>query len=219
MQIAINEFNKQISSTKELNAIYKHLESNLTSAVDLTDLLRAQIVYSVSSLDKLIHELVRIGMIEIYYGRRTATNKFSAFGISLNTLVKIQETSLIHMPQVPEDTAIYWFEREIILKHKILSFQDPDKMSDALGLIWQEEHKWQKIHRNMFQQNNYLLLRTEKDMKIYLKNIISRRNQIVHEADINILTGQKDAIDEMEVQEIVDFLNQLGNSVFKCVNL
>ncbi len=212
-----NEFNGQIISCKELYPIYNHLKDTLAYPQDLSDLLRAQVVYAVSALDKLIHELVKKGMIEVFNGSRTKTKKFSSFGISLETLMKIREVSTIEMPQSQEETAIYWFEREIFLKHKTLSFQDPDKIADALSYIWSEEHKWQKIHLKIIQPIGTLQVMTEKDIKTYLKNIVARRNQIVHEADINIQNSSKEIMDADEANNIVQFIDALGKGIYECV--
>jgi hypothetical protein len=217
MLTASNAFDEQIKSCKELYAVYDHLKNGLSFPQDLSDLLRAQVVYSVSALDKLVHELVKKGMIEIFEAKRQKTSTFSNFGISLNTLMKIQEVASITIPQSLEETAIYWFEREIILKHKSLSFQAPDKISEALSLIWLEEHKWQKIHLNISQPIGSLLTMTEKDMKTYLKNIVARRNQIVHEADINIVHNSKDTMNEDEAKNIVQFIDALGKSIYQSV--
>jgi len=121
------------------------------------------------------------------------------------------------MPQSQEETAIYWFEREIFLKHKTLSFQDPDKITDALSYIWSEEHKWQKIHLKIIQPISTLQVMTEKDIKTYLKNIVARRNQIVHEADINIQNSSKEIMDADEANNIVQFIDALGKSIYECV--
>lgn len=217
MLSAYNTFNEQIKSCKELYAIYAYLKNNLAFPQDLSDLLRAQVVYAVSALDKLLHELVKKGMIEIFNNSRPITNKFSTFGISLNTLMKIQEVTYIEMPQSAEETAIYWFEQEIILKHKILSFQDPDKISEALSFIWVEEHKWQKIHSNITQPIASLPNMIEKDIKTYLKNIVMRRNQIVHESDYDISSNTKNTIDENETKNIVEFIQLVGKSIYECV--
>ncbi len=218
MQRINDAFNEQIKSCKELYAVYDHLKNTLAFPQDLSDLLRAQVVYAVSALDKLVHELVKKGMIEIFNGERPKTNKFSTFGISLNTLMKIQEIASIEMPQSVEETAIYWFEQEIILKHKILSFQDPDKISDALSFIWIEEHKWHKIHSKITQPIGFLPQMIEKDMKTYLKNIVIRRNQIVHESDYNIFSNTKNTINENETKNIVEFIQVLGKSIYEYVN-
>jgi len=208
MQQAFNQFKKNIQTTKELDALYNHLVLEMKLPIDLSDILRSQLVYAVSALDKLIHELVRIGMLQSFLGQRTKTLKFNGFTISLETYSKIQQLS-----QSTETLQLegpeYFFEQEIIIKHKHLSFQDPDKISDALSLIWEEKQKWQQVAFSLNMSDDYLKKR--------LKNIVSRRNQIVHEADIDIQTNLRNSIDEEDVKESVDFIFQLGESIFKCV--
>jgi len=208
MQQAFNQFKNNIKSTKELDALYNHLVLEMKLPIDLSDILRSQLIYAVSALDKLIHELVRIGMLQSFLGQRTKTLKFNGFTISLETYSKIQQLS-----QSTETLQLegpeYFFEQEIIIKHKHLSFQDPDKISDALSLIWEEKQKWQQVAFSLNMSDDYLKKR--------LKNIVSRRNQIVHEADIDIQTNLRNSIDEEDVKESVDFIFQLGESIFKCV--
>jgi hypothetical protein len=45
-----------------------------TVAIDVSDMLRAQIVLGVSALDHLVHEMARLGMIESAKGARQKTD-------------------------------------------------------------------------------------------------------------------------------------------------
>lgn len=204
MQRAFDQFKTSITYVKELDTLYQHLKNTLLLPNDLTDILRAQWVYSVSAMDKLIHELVRIGMIEAFQGRRGQTSKFLTFGISIEIHNSISTSSPTSIPP-PE----YWFEQEIIKKHKFLSFQEPEKIADGLSFIWNETHKWQKIAND--------LGINESDLKTKLKTIISRRNQIVHEADIDILSGGRINIEKTDIDDVVFFIEQLAKSIFNNV--
>src|ERR1700739_631568 len=114
MRRAVDEFKDSMKHVKELDSLYLHLRDGLRLPNDLTDLLRAEWVYTVSAMDKLIHQLIKIGMIEAFNGMRTKTNSFLAFGISLNTHTAITSSTAFSMPP-----AEYWFEQEIIQKHKL----------------------------------------------------------------------------------------------------
>lgn len=201
---AFNQFQQSLNFIKELDALYVHLKNNLQLPNDLSDLLRAQWVYSVSALDKLIHELIRIGMIEAFQGRRIQTSKFLTFSISIEIHNSILASSPTSLPP-PE----YWFEQEIIKKHKIISFQEPDKISDGLSYIWNENHKWQKIA-------NDLGIR-EADLKTKLKNIISRRNQIVHEADIDIISNSRINVEKTDIDDVIIFIEKIGEAIYNNV--
>ncbi len=214
MQAAYNQFNDNIRYIRDLDTLYRSLKHGQALPNDLSDLLRAEVVYAVSALDKLVHELVRMGMLEAFKGIKPKTRKFNGFAITAETLDKIKETAIEQTinpnPRaLPNELPEYWFEKEILLKHRIVAYQDPDKISDGLSLIWEEEHKWQKIAAKTGID--------EKTLKTTLKNIAVRRNQIVHEADTDIQTNTKNIIEEGDVKDIVDFIEKLGNALYNCV--
>lgn len=180
-----------------LTGIYDYLAGTVGEAISFDDLLRSKIVYSVSAFDKLMHDLIRIGIVQTYAGSRTATPKYINEPIPLG--VSQQLSSTITPP--PE----ILFEQFIRAKLKILSFQDPDKLSDGLSYIWQESQKWQKIAAH--------LGIPETTAKTTLRLIANRRNAIVHEADLDPITGQKLSITKEESINIATFLSNLGNAI------
>lgn len=209
MQTAIAQFNGNIKAIREMDVLYEHLTNDLKLPNDLSDILRSQWVYAVSALDKLIHELVRIGMLQAFVGNRFKTKKFNEFSISLETYNKIQQ--LAQQPAgLSLETPEHFFEQEIIVRHKHLSFQDPDKIADILSLIWNEKQKWQKIALPFNESDDFI--------KKKLKNIVIRRNQIVHEADIDIQTGLRNLIEKSDTREVVTFLQKLGENIFDAIS-
>ncbi len=213
MQTAHNQFLHNIKYIRELDSLYHFLKDSQKLSNDLSDLLRAELVYAVSALDKLVHELIRIGMIEAFRGNRHKTKAFERFTISAKTLDKIRETIIerqnITSPPIPDDLPEYWFEQEVVLKHKSNSYQDPQKIADGLSLIWEEPHKWQKI--------SGVISSDEKNTKTQLEIIVARRNQIVHEADIDLQTGLRNIISDIDAKESVDFIEKIGTAIFECV--
>ncbi len=147
MQKAFEQFSSNIKAIKEMDALYHHLTSELKLPNDLSDIVRSQLVYAVSALDKLIHELVKIGMLQAFMNQRTKTTKFNNFSISLETYNKIQQINQQQTDTLQLESPEYFFEQEIIIKHKYLAFQEPDKIADALSFIWEEKQKWQKSER------------------------------------------------------------------------
>lgn len=205
MQRAFDQFQDSLKLIRDLDALYVHLVNDLRLPNDLTDILRAEWVYSVSAFDKLIHELVRIGMINSFLGSRPKTATYLNFSISNDTHEKINAAS--SPAAVPPKE--YWFEQEIIQRHKHLSFQDPEKINPALSLIWDEPHKWQKIAG--------ALALPEKDVVTKLKNIVTRRNQIAHESDIDIVTGLRITIVKNDIDDVINFIGSVGKSIFDLV--
>lgn len=195
-------FDFGINRVRNIDSLFVHLTTILGfNPAEVSDLLRSEIVYSVSSFDRLMHDLVKVGMVDSFKGLRTPTNAYKNFSISLNQFDAINSAS------VPP--AEFVFEQTIMASHKHLSFQDPDKVSEALSLIWHENHKWQKIATEMGMN--------QADVKTELKNIVIRRNQIVHEGDFDLFTGNIQPIIHADTQQSVDFINALANTIYDLV--
>ena len=179
MIAAKNTFDSLISQRNITMGLHEYIDSNKIP-LDSSDLLRWQWVLAVSALDKYIHDIVRIGMIEEYAGRKPRTSKFKAFQLSMDALASIE---LASVPEIE-------FGNEVFRRHNFLAFQDPTKISDALSYIWEEQNKWEVISRNM------RISISSNDLRTKLKNIIVRRNQIVHEGDclLSILPLQQQPI-------------------------
>jgi hypothetical protein len=155
----------------------------------------------VSAFDKLIHDIIRIGMVQIFVGERMPTKKYNSEPISIQF-----HFSLMNAEIPPRE---FLFEREIVRKLGYLSFQDPDKISEALALIWSENAKWAKISSAMGW--------TESDARTKLKLIAARRNAIVHEADRSPITNDLTAITLSECNEVTDFLQACGQAVTRLI--
>jgi hypothetical protein len=165
------------------------------------DLLRFQIVYSVSALDKLIHDLVRIGMVQSFTGQRSPTNKY------LSEKITMSAYSALSVATIPPKE--YYFEQEVISKLRTITFQSPENIADGLSYIWDEKSKWQKVATAMSI--------TEQTAKTQLKLIVDRRNKIVHEADTDIATGGRFAVSEADCETTISFIEKCGEEIVKLV--
>lgn len=198
MSSAINNFHVLMNQGTMSKGIFIYLETNKVP-MDFSDLLRWQWVLSVSALDRYVHDIVRIGMIDIFEGRRNPTAKYKSFRIDLNKFNSILESPA---PAIE-------FEKEVIRQHSFLAFQYPDKIADVLSYIWNEQNKWDVICHNMitnFSSNN---------LKTKLKNIITRRNQIVHEGDCFSATSplQQQPISILDADDVSKFITELANAI------
>jgi hypothetical protein len=195
------QFGDNIKIAKELFGVYDHLTSTLIVPCDFSDILRSQIVYAVSAFDKFIHDIVKIGMIDIFCNRRPPTPKYNMYSFSLERYAQLSTATV-----PPKE---YWFSLDIFQKHKQLSFQDPNKVADALSHIWNEDHKWQQISAK--------LGTNEEDVKTRLRMIIERRNTIVHEADIDPFSGMRYLLTRQDVADIIDFINNLAKAIYALI--
>ena len=199
---AFTLFKKNITESSQLMALFEYTDEHLPS-MNFDDLLRAHLVYSVSAFDKLIHDLIKIGMLEIFSNRRPTTPKYLSEGISLEIYNKI---SVATIP--PKE---FYFEAEISKKLSFMSFQDPNKVADGLSLIWGEPHKWQILSASMGVELSIA--------KTTLKTISARRNQIVHEADIDIATSKKYSIEKTETEDVANFILNCGKAIYDNVHI
>ena len=200
MNTAYDAFCAIIQDTRNSDVVYDYLDNIVKPPYDYSDLLRWQWAQSVSALDKLIHDLIRIGMVQTYQGLRTPTAKYRSFTIDMDCLAQMNQMPLL---------AVTIFEAQIVHKLTFQSYQEPIKISDGLSLIWDETNKWKRISVSMGLDENYL--------NIKLKNISIRRNQIVHEGDYSNALLQRQAITHTDTSDVVDFIFSLGTTIYNLV--
>jgi hypothetical protein len=197
MRQVFDLFLSAVDGTKTIMPVYDYLAQAVHAPMDYSDLLRWQWVQAVSALDKFIHDIVRIGMLDIYMGNRTPTKKFMDFTLDLRT----------HLQIIRDNTsALSAFEQQVLLKNGYQSFQDPDKINEALAYIWDEKYKWKLISNRIGM--------SERDVKTQLKNISIRRNQMVHESDYPGILMQRQTISKDDVTEVIDFIKKIGISIY-----
>ena len=66
MQTAIDQFRWNLARVRNLGSLHSILSAQTTAALNLTDLLRSELVMTVSTLDLYVHEVVRLGMLECF---------------------------------------------------------------------------------------------------------------------------------------------------------
>jgi len=164
MNSAINAFRLNAERVQHLGGMYDALSGLMTSAIDSSDLLRAQIVLTVSALDHFVHELTVQGMLEIFDGVKPPTDAFRKYKISAGLLLSSNAANRSA------------FEADVREKHSFLSFQQPDKMADAIRLFYGKP-LWSRVAAKMN--------KTEDAIKTQLRLIVDRRNKIAHEADVD----------------------------------
>jgi hypothetical protein len=199
MHSAVVQFRENLVRVRALGGLYEALCRLVTPAIDATDLLRAQIVMGVSALDHYIHEITRLGMLEVLSGSRPRTNAFLRFQVTMDAA----------MAGLSGGGGISWFEDQIREKHGYLAFQHPDTIADAIRLFSSYE-LWPLVCTK--------LGLTVQDVKTRLRLIVERRNKIVHEADLDpSYPGARWPIDPVMVAETVDFIENLCEAIHSTV--
>ncbi len=187
---------------RNLGGLHQAFDQQTTPAVDLTDLLRAQIVMIVSALDHYIHEITRVGMLEVYDGVRPQTNAFLRFQVTMSAT----------MTGISKSSENDWFDREIRDKHGHQAFQHPDNIAKAVRLFSSCE-----LWRSVASELNL----TDQDVKNRLRAIVNRRNQIVHESNLDPSypgTENRWPISSADVTSTLDFIQDVCEAIHTVVN-
>lgn len=199
MHSALSQFTENLIRARELGGLSSAIEAMTTPAIDISDIWRAQIVLAVSALDHFVHELTRFGMIEVSKGVMPKTDAFSRFQIPVHAV----ESAMSGQPHES------WLGEIVREKHSFLSFQDPEKIADAVRLF-SDVKLWEAVAAQLGV--------TPQDLKMRLKLVISRRNKIAHEADMDPTSpGFRWPIDRVMVTETIDFIENIGEAIYSVV--
>ena len=199
MQAAIDQFRRNIQRVRNLGSIYQTLNSPTTQALDLSDLLRSELVMAVSALDHYIHELVKLGILEAYRGNRARTDALLRFQITLSSALESLNTQ----------GGDGWLEDQVRTSHSYRSFQTPDNIAEAIRLV-SDVQLWDSVAAQMSA--------TPRDVRARLGLIVNRRNQIAHEADVDpSYAGGLWPIDFSETDEAVTFIEGLAQAIYAIV--
>ncbi len=197
MQQAIDQFRSNIQNIRALSSTIVAVNRMTTEVVDLSDILRAEIVLAVSALDHFVHEFVRLGMLDIYSRSRRQTDSYLRFQVALRA-AHLGETN-------PAENG--WLDECIRERHSWQSFQEPDKIADAIRLV-SEIRLWDSVGRE--------LDKTGADVKAALKLIIDRRNKIAHEADMDPTNpGVRWPINQRMTEQAVNNVEAIVEAIYK----
>ena len=200
MTNSIKQFQENIEQVKALGLMFSSINNNTTSVLDSSGILRAEMVMAVSALDFFIHELVKEKMLLIYLEGRQKPQAYEKFAIPLSKVTDALSNSL--------DAA--WLEDQIQTTHGYQSFQKSDKISCVLKLI-SDKSIWCEVAD--------ILNKSQSDITRELNLIVTRRNQIVHQADRNpTYPSIQWPIDEQLVNNAISHIENVCNSIYRIMS-
>lgn len=195
MNDALSNFKANLNRARDLLALADRISLLTTSAVDVSDCLRAALVQGVSALDHFVHEVVRIGMLEVQRGVRPPTPAHLSFKVPISATRRA----------VADATDVGWLNEAIRETHGWLSFQHPDKIADAIRLMSSVAF-WDALSAHLGVP--------KRELKAELILIVDRRNKIAHEADVDPTNPPtRWPIDTAMVREALDYLDRLGSAM------
>lgn len=169
----IEQFQSVWERAEELSVLHLYLSENVSGAIRKDELLRAEWAMRVSALDLYIHELTIQQMIEIFIGVRSPSAGYLRFRVSMETLRRVSDAPL---------ESVEAFELDVRGQLSLQSFQDPDKIADAIRLCCDLE-LWNQIaiHLGAPPADK---VKQGRLLKKSLSAIVQRRHKIVHEGDM-----------------------------------
>lgn len=186
----ISRFNSSISQVNELLAIHYYLQS--APVTEVTDnILRAALTMMVSAIDTSVHELiVNAIMFELINDKSIFKIDKIKIGISVS-----KESDF--------DTRLRLIESELRRQYAKESFQSSRQIESALATIGITKI-WQRLSTPTGQP--------PQDIKIKLDLLVRRRNQIVHEGDLDYLHSLRE-IQREDLDESLHFTKELVDGI------
>ncbi len=165
-------------------------------------MLRAELALAVSALDYFVHEIVRLGMLEIHAGSRPVASHFQRFKVDISSV----------SDAVADPNNNNWLEREIITQHSRISFQSYDSIRKGVRIFYGKS-PWPEV-------SNHLGLDPQQ-IKERLNLIVDRRNKIVHESDMirPSYLGIRYPVSHQMVEDSVAFIEGITEAIYETVAL
>ena len=184
-------WDNNLKNVKDMHGLHARLVT-LLPAIDLSDILRAENVLIVSAFDCYIHDVVLLGMLDIFQGNKNSNSKYDEFCMPISDVKNLLDATDENARAIIFNTSI----KKILSKD---SFQAPNAIEYALGLI-DMKNVWSKIGKGMGL--------SVEDVKRKLGLIVFRRNKIAHEADIqDIVSMNKSSIERSDLDDVFKFLD------------
>lgn len=193
----------------QLTTLHSYLSSRVTGVLQPDELLRAEWVARVSALDLYIHELVAQRMVEIFEGVRCASRGYYRFQISNDALERVRNAA------TPTDAGAA-FDLEIREKLSILSFQEPEKIADAVRLVSDIE-LWNSVAAELGASPATVVTKA-KHLKRELSLVAQRRNKIAHEGDLKPTPPREPwPISRIDVAHVSNLIERVVHAIDKLV--
>lgn len=184
----IKNFNLTICNIENKFELVEKLRNNGQLEI-MDDVLRSQVVFTMSSLDYYMHEIIKYGILSIFKKERSTTKSYENFTVTLSCV----ERALLNLESID------WLEEWINLKHRANTFMDPKKIKEAFALITKIDI-FEKVATKLSYDGVSL---SKSDLSNKMSEIYKRRNSISHQSDRNEVTGILNEIDEEFVKDVI----------------
>lgn len=187
---AENIINRFKSGIEDIKQKFELLENTSVDKNIEEYIFRSQIAFLMGSVDFYIHEIIKYSILKMFNGEKVKTKKYHQFTIYIQTLEKA----------IANPESIDWLEEVVISVTKYKTYMKAKSIKEALELVSNK-----KIYKDVCKELDL----TEKEVDNRVKEIFTRRNEIVHQTDIDMVTKEVNDINYEFVKESIDFIESL----------
>jgi hypothetical protein len=138
-------------------------------------------------------------MMEIWRGARAVTPAYQRYAVSMEIATRLATGTAMD----------FHLDSEIRTRHSLLTFQQPDRIAEAVRLFSPIE-LWNEVGSS--------ILENHRDIRDQLRIIVDRRNKIAHEADVDpSYPGQRWPIERQDTEDALAFVEKIGEAIFALV--
>lgn len=187
----------------QLSSLHAYLDANVTSALQPEEILRAEWSARVSAMDLYLHELIADKLVQVINRVGIIPAGLGKFNLSASIIVQNNQNSSNFLSAV---------DLEVREKLERRTFQTPDDIADGIRYVSDVE-LWNEIALSTGANTTDKVDRA-KSIKAKLKQIVNRRNKIVHEADLQPGIPRRPwPISSQDLQDVRAFLEQIVRAI------
>lgn len=186
----LSEFEREVHRARDLVGIGQSISSITNSLISGEDHFRSALVHAVAAVDSYVHGIVLDRAVDILMGRLKVAAS-SKIGLSFSAIGEIMSSGPRGSVEVEMAARTYVAERL-----GLETYQRPDDIATALSMVGIP-----RIWSTAFSSD-------ANSRKTALGVVVSRRNRIVHQCDLDPLSGSSatpitahDALDSISVIE------------------
>jgi hypothetical protein len=188
-----------------LSVMYAYLSSTTTKALHSEEILRAEWVARVAALDLYVHELVSQRMVEIFDGRRAATDAYMKFLLPNETLQRIRVAPTA-------DDAISAFDLEVRRQLSFVTYQSHESIANGIRMVSSVE-LWNGVAAHLGYPPA-TVAKKAKALRGQLSMIVERRNKIAHEGDMQPSAPRLPwPISQADMQTVSSFILEIVGAI------
>lgn len=197
--VRLGQFSREVARARDLVGVGQSLASMTHGRLDGSDLYRSALVHAVAALDSYVHGIVLDRAVDILM-TRIPSGSGGKVGLHFGAISQIFAAAASG-PADMEITARTYVAERLGLE----TYQRPDDISSGLAMVGLN-----KIWSSAFPKD-------AGAVKTALGVVVSRRNRIVHECDLDPLSpGNVTPLTDVDALEAIEIVENVVTAIDAC---